>query len=682
MDDSQANGSDLCDLCEVLFEHLLDMRNPQRYSLDAYDQKLHFSSEFLKRGGDFDSLPPDTARTPYNLIRASGGGCAVTTHHGTVSRLASSGETCAVCRLFSASDIFLEGATTYEVNLHEGTGNADDLIFELLPVDGPRQENARLSADAYYLCMRHDFSEDKVPEKIQDAARKRIWGRQVHARSDSEECRQLALKWYKTCQAHERCHRPQGSTLPTRVIDVGRRPADTICLKTTSEVHGKYVALSYCWGDFLPLKLTRDVIKQFEVSIASASLPKTFQDAVEVTQSLGFRYLWIDALCIVQDDPLDVAREVASMHKVYGNCELVLSATSSENCNGGLYSLRNAVATEIRLPKTTNLHTAGTVLIGRYNRHRVAHLDSQPLDRRAWSLQERLLSPAVLHFLPYGLVWECRTVCVSENGEVEVDGIDPFLKALPWLFLGTWTATKYGTWTEIVHKYSSKSMTYKSDRLPAVAGLGSYLHDHEYKHTRYYAGLWESELPWNLVWRTSFPQERSTTTQCQPPSWTWAAVSGAVSYSTWPAELNPKERKSYVTISHIETIPTLPGHFLGHVNGGKIELHGPTQETSFDSKLNSLDQRDFFGHIECFLDIKIPLKRCTCLLVSCLPQVLLNEGEKKSWVADSLILLACSDDDESCCQRVGVVRHYIEGDTQPFPTDVFKHPITRRVTII
>jgi hypothetical protein len=138
--------------------------------------------------------------------------------------------------------------------------------------------------------MKHTFTENGVLNDELAIASSRIWGRQVYNRSDSEECLQLASKWYMACKAHDSCHRRYDAVLPTRVIDVSNY----------GYARGRYAALSYCWGDVLPLRLTKDVFEQFEKSMPISHLPKTFRDAIEATRSLGLRYLWIDALCIIQ----------------------------------------------------------------------------------------------------------------------------------------------------------------------------------------------------------------------------------------------------------------------------------------------------------------------------------------------------------------------------------------------
>jgi hypothetical protein len=100
--------------------------------------------------------------------------------------------------------------------------------------------------------------------------------------------------------------------LPSRVIDVGdssgvQEPyllADTVAIPPTA-----YVALSHCWGGIIPVRTLRANLAAHQRALSLASLPRTFRDAVTLTRRLNFRYLWIDSLCIIQDDSDDWARE-------------------------------------------------------------------------------------------------------------------------------------------------------------------------------------------------------------------------------------------------------------------------------------------------------------------------------------------------------------------------------------
>lgn len=112
-------------------------------------------------------------------------------------------------------------------------------------------------------------------------------------------------KNYEICQralpANDKLHR-----VPTRLIEVGSEDQKTVRLIHTKDelvddAHTPYLILSYCWGKGNDLaKTTRDNLDQRKQKIVVSSLPKSVSDAIEVTKTMGIRYLWIDAICIVQ----------------------------------------------------------------------------------------------------------------------------------------------------------------------------------------------------------------------------------------------------------------------------------------------------------------------------------------------------------------------------------------------
>jgi Heterokaryon incompatibility protein (HET) len=93
------------------------------------------------------------------------------------------------------------------------------------------------------------------------------------------------------------------------MIDVSRRDLegqpDGVRLHESSGETGEYTCLSYRWGGVLPLCTLTCSLDQEKLGIKWSRLPKTFQDAIQVTRLLGIRYIWIDALCIIQDAPAD-----------------------------------------------------------------------------------------------------------------------------------------------------------------------------------------------------------------------------------------------------------------------------------------------------------------------------------------------------------------------------------------
>jgi hypothetical protein len=204
--------------------------------------------------------------------------------------------------------------------------------------------------------------------------------------------------------------------LPTRVVDVGE-PEDrhpTIKLRVNeTETHAPYLTISYCWGKkpeptapVQPLLMRRDSLYELVVDIRLESLQQSIQDAIFVTRKLGFRYLWVDALCIIQDCEIDKDTEISRMASVYKNAAITIAASSSENSMDGFLSKR------IRpyLPKDS-LHIPilngekGTVYLSAE-----AYEPEHPLDKRGWTLQEFMLSSRMLIFSDYELLWQCKEV--------------------------------------------------------------------------------------------------------------------------------------------------------------------------------------------------------------------------------------------------------------------------------
>ncbi|PQE20746.1 heterokaryon incompatibility protein [Rutstroemia sp. NJR-2017a BBW] len=98
-----------------------------------------------------------------------------------------------------------------------------------------------------------------------------------------------------------------------------------------------YACLSYCWGTDLDnnVKTLKANLKQHLDGILISVLPKTIQDAVLVCQRLGIRYLWVDALCIIQDDEEDWENESIQMCDIYSGSHITIAAHRVESCKQG-----------------------------------------------------------------------------------------------------------------------------------------------------------------------------------------------------------------------------------------------------------------------------------------------------------------------------------------------------------
>ena len=150
-------------------------------------------------------------------------------------------------------------------------------------------------------------------------------------------CGQI-LEWLGSCEAyHPSCNEGKLQTLPTRVVNV--EPGPYIKIAETNGTLGRYACLSHCWGEAALVSTTIETLREhINTGIAWELLPKTFQDAIVVTRALGIPYLWIDSLCIVQNDTQDWARESVKMAEIYRHGEITLAATKSPDGHGGCFS--------------------------------------------------------------------------------------------------------------------------------------------------------------------------------------------------------------------------------------------------------------------------------------------------------------------------------------------------------
>ncbi|KAL5331075.1 hypothetical protein ACEPPN_000604 [Leptodophora sp. 'Broadleaf-Isolate-01'] len=216
-----------------------------------------------------------------------------------------------------------------------------------------------------------------------------------------EECR----------RNHHKCpHDDASLPLPCRVLHVGHANDSHIRLYVSNPTEKKpYLALSYCWGGDQPIKLTQLTLESMRTGITLSTLPKTIRDAVYVTRSLGIEYLWIDALCIIQDSQEDKEREIANMGHIYKNALLAIIAISAGNVHDGFLDRSELAPGCIRLPfllpdrRLTDIGLLQTSSIS-------GSAQTWPLHTRGWSLQEFVLSQRKLIFLPDEIIWLCLSV--------------------------------------------------------------------------------------------------------------------------------------------------------------------------------------------------------------------------------------------------------------------------------
>jgi hypothetical protein len=251
----------------------------------------------------------------------------------------------------------------------------------------------------------------------------------------SEHSWQQINTWLEDCdENHPGCRSPSVSLWkPNRLLDLGNDEHQSIRL-VVSEKHfesnaslsqvspsrqnteSRYMTISHCWGTSDILRLLSSNAVFFQQSILLDALPETFKDAISITRRLGIRYLWIDSLCIIQDSIEDWRKEASAMGDVYKNSFLNIAATGSKESSEGYFHKRSYDFIEpIEVSPTWKKSTKGPYL-WLHNIGLVRYvLNMSPLLQRGWVLQERLLSPRVLHFGKDELFWECQGCVVNES---------------------------------------------------------------------------------------------------------------------------------------------------------------------------------------------------------------------------------------------------------------------------
>lgn len=293
--------------------------------------------------------------------------------------------------------------------------------------------------------------------------------------------------WITDCiQRHPHCASNASKVfVPTRLLDVQAFNVSKDIKLVTLNGHDaavNYVALSHCWGPSskLPMTTRTNNLTQRSQRIAFFDLSLTFKDAVKLTRDLGQRYLWIDSLCIVQDDPEDWLREASKMGRVNGNALFTLSALSSVDSTRGCRVANPRATThdhrffdfdsdpyrirlfERSIHKWYEEYGDNTYQHGNYGRN--------PLRRRAWTLQERELSTRSIHFSQNLVLWECKTLkASSELPWHEVKPMDDFQ---PWP-TRDFTEESLSTdgpvlvrdrWYELMEDYMSRLLTKGTDK--------------------------------------------------------------------------------------------------------------------------------------------------------------------------------------------------------------------------
>lgn len=443
-----------------------------------------------------------------------------------------------------------------------------------------------------------------------DPAAKYISQRPVMADVANGSSQQIK-SWLNTCcKAHPECPDPLECPLPTRVLHIGSEVQDPSLVRiheTRGEI-GTYIALSYCWGAPQPVRLMDDTYERLTSmdGFDLRTLPQTIQDAIHVTRSLGLSYLWVDALCIIQQNPEDMTHELGVMASIYKNAYITISAASAKTCQDGFLEhkgARKSIFPRFELPyrawDDTPTTPPGRLLLQESSYY---YAYQEPANQRAWCLQESMLSPRLVVFGTHELLWHCREKdCLSPpiaggRGQTFMQG----LERLPPPFFDPTKALRSldfeYAWFDVIINYSQRGMSFEDDKLVALSGLASEFQKLS-KGKTYVAGLWGPRVTDWLGWIVDPSPEADRvkglqTLQPRPakyvaPSWSWAAIKGIISVyggKNFRGELLRCE----VTLRD-ESLP------FGAVTGGVLELRVQVKETRWSRLTGEVGERLFEG---------------------------------------------------------------------------------------
>jgi hypothetical protein len=301
----------------------------------------------------------------------------------------------------------------------------------------------------------------------------------------------------------------------------------------------------------------------------TSQLCKTFRDAIQATLSFDLKYLWIDSLCIIQDNEEDWGRGSVRMSAVYGNAVVNLAATNSADGNGGLFFKRDVLRST-----SPTFQTAKGRLYGFMDDYQFLEcIEFSPLSKRAWAFQERYLAQRTVHFGSEQIFCQCSQHTASESwpeGFPTDAGKAQYRSA---------SIPKAWKWHDLVQVYSEGQLTFAKDKLVALSGVARYFQKSKGDQYQYAAGLWRENLEAQLMWHATgamVPKDLPIPGKYVAPSWSWASsdrpVTWGSKYLVDPADSN----QSLTCLIHIKDVKVQSNgsDALGSLRDARLQICG------------------------------------------------------------------------------------------------------------
>lgn len=267
-----------------------------------------------------------------------------------------------------------------------------------------------------------------------------------------------ARGWLQNCVEHHDCGSTSGF-VPAYLIPIDGHPAcpnlRLIPGRNLRAASPRYAALSYCWEEQQKYVLSSSTLQSWLLFVAYDKLPKTIKDAIVVSCELGLQHIWCDALCIVQDSDENKMREIPKVGEIYENAYVTTTASKAKSVDEGFLGWSKLEI--FRVACEVSAGEIGSILLSPRLRQSTS-TEIEPLNRRGWALQERLLSSRRLDFSTPQTRWTCM-----ENKRTRtpvVDTWDDFMAVSPYRGGDeTWELPERQSWSQIVQVYTTRQLS-------------------------------------------------------------------------------------------------------------------------------------------------------------------------------------------------------------------------------
>ncbi|KAI1172788.1 HET-domain-containing protein [Nemania sp. FL0916] len=463
-----------------------------------------------------------------------------------------------------------------------GDSSAFNMIEVVINVSGGTEDDGTLSAviDDEPVRIKFEIISPDISPIIFPGA----WG---FVSAASRDWVTQAQRWLESCRGHKSCESGR-SFQPTRLIDV--RNPQHIKLVTAEDAASScpYATLSYVWGPEQSYTLTKATYSQMHVKMDSFRIAKSINDGITVARRLGFEYLWVDALCIIQDSTEDKFQELPRMADIYRESQLTIVVASASSASDGFLQAPQPPTFfvepfQVKI-KADEEHLATLIFAYR----ETYRSDTDPINSRAWTLQERVLSKRLLIFSNSGVMWMCKELHINPSGPP--DAGPPYQT---WLNLDADGEDADGEslreqWMSIRADYSEMDISYCSDKLPAISALAAEI-SRKTKWT-YVAGLWKENLFSELHWRSSRYTPAGETLLLKPqkvrdagyiaPSWSWVSTGVGMIVDSEDERDNREAFEFEILDCQVQVVDKSDFRY-GPVSGGCLVVRGKVAELPF-----------------------------------------------------------------------------------------------------